>query len=100
MTPLNGNIFRVTGPLWGESIGNRRNSQWRGALVFSLICAWTNGWATRQDDGDLRRHRAQYYVTVMFQVYFMRTALYLLPYTMQGDNPTEYRHIELWHRMI
>ena len=20
------------------------NGQWRGALVFSLICAWTNGW--------------------------------------------------------
>ena len=31
MTPSNGNIFRVTGPLWGESTGQR------GALMFSLI---------------------------------------------------------------
>ena len=39
--------------------------QWRGALMFSLICAWTNGWANNQDAGDLRRHRAHYDVTVM-----------------------------------
>ena len=34
MTSLNGNIFRVTGPLWGESTGHHRDSphigQWRG----------------------------------------------------------------------
>ena len=28
--------------------------QWCGALMFSLICTWPNGW----DAGDLRRHRA------------------------------------------
>ena len=37
--------------------------QWRGALVFSLIWAWTNGWANTCDAGDLRRHRAYYDVT-------------------------------------
>ena len=26
--------------------------QWRGALMFSLICAWTNGWVKNQDAGD------------------------------------------------
>ena len=30
-----------------------------------LICAWTNGWANNQDDGDLRRHCAYYDITVM-----------------------------------
>ena len=40
-------------------------SQWRGALMFSLIYAWTNGWANNRDGGDLRRHRAHYDVTVM-----------------------------------
>ena len=35
--------------------------QWRGALVFSLICVWTNGWVNNKDAGDLRRCR----VTVM-----------------------------------
>ena len=39
--------------------------QWRGAFVFPLICAWTNGWASSRDAGDLRRHRAHYDVTVM-----------------------------------
>ena len=32
--------------------------QWRGTLMFSLICAWTNGWANNRYAGDLRRHRA------------------------------------------
>ena len=35
--------------LCGEFTGYRVNShhkgQWRGALMFSLICIWTNGWA-------------------------------------------------------
>ena len=35
------------------------------ALMFSLICVWTNGWANNPDAGDLRRHRTHYYVTVM-----------------------------------
>ena len=39
--------------------------QWRGALKFSLICAWTNGWVNNRHAGDLRRHRANYDVTVM-----------------------------------
>ena len=38
--------------------------QWREALMFSLICARTNGLANHQDAGDLRRHRAHYDVTV------------------------------------
>ena len=38
--------------------------QWRGALMFSLICAWLNGWVNYGDAGDLRRHRAHYDVVV------------------------------------
>ena len=34
--------------------------QWRGALMFSSICAWTTGRVNNRDAGDLRRHRAQY----------------------------------------
>ena len=40
-------------------------SQWCGALMFSLICAWINGWANTGDAGDLRRHRVHYDATVM-----------------------------------
>ena len=39
--------------------------QWRGALMFSLICAWMDGWVNNSEAGDLRRHRAFYDVTVM-----------------------------------
>ena len=35
-------------------VDSPHEGQWRGALVFSLICAWTNGWATNRDAGDLR----------------------------------------------
>ena len=69
MTSSNGNIFRVTGPLCGEFTGlrwiPRTEGQWRGALMFSLICAWINAWINNRRDGDLRRYRAHYDFTVM-----------------------------------
>ena len=65
MTSSNGNIFRVTGPLWGEFTGH----QWRGALIISLIYAWTNGWANHRDTGGLRRHRAHYDMPVNESTY-------------------------------
>ena len=39
--------------------------QRRGALVFSLICAWINGWVNNDKANDLRRHRAHYNVIVI-----------------------------------
>ena len=33
--------------------------------MFSLICAWPNGWVNNWDAGDLRRRRAYHNVTVM-----------------------------------
>ena len=32
--------------------------QTTGALMFSLICAWMNGWVNSREASDLRRHRA------------------------------------------
>ena len=32
--------------------------------MFSLICAWINGWVNKGEAGDLRRHRAHYDVTL------------------------------------
>ena len=40
--------------------------QWRGALKFSLICAWTNGWGNNWNAGDLKRHSVHYHATVMY----------------------------------
>ena len=39
--------------------------QWRGALMFSLICVWINGWVNNREAGDLRRHRGHCDVSVM-----------------------------------
>ena len=80
MTSSNGNTFRITGPLWGESTGptGDRNQwshwwpvdsphigQWRRALMFSLICASTNCWANNRNTCEWRCHNALYGVTVM-----------------------------------
>ena len=58
-------------PLWGESVDFPLKGQWRGALMISLICAWPTDWANNPDAGDLRRHRAQYDVTVIGNCKFM-----------------------------
>ena len=39
--------------------------QWRRALMFSLICSWTNSWVNNHEAGDLRGHQAHYDVSVM-----------------------------------
>ena len=47
------------------SVDSPHKCQWRGALMFSLVCTWTNGWANNQDAGSFKHHRAYYKVTVM-----------------------------------
>ena len=32
---------------------------------FPALCAWISGWINNREDGDLRRYRAHYDVTVM-----------------------------------
>ena len=52
MTSSNANIFRRP-RYWPFVRGIHRSlDQWRGALIFSLICTRTNGWAINQDVGD------------------------------------------------
>ena len=46
-------------------VNSAHKGQWRGALMFSFICAWTNGWVNNDEAGDLRRHRAHCDVIVM-----------------------------------
>ena len=45
-------------------VNSPHKDQWRGALMFSLICVWINGWVNNRDAGDLRRYRTLYNVTV------------------------------------
>ena len=46
-------------------VNSPHKGQWRGALLFSLICVWITGWVDNRDAGNLRRHRSHYEVTVM-----------------------------------
>ena len=46
-------------------VNSPHKGQWCGALVFSLICAWINGWVNNHEAGDLRRHRAHYDILVI-----------------------------------
>ena len=46
-------------------VNSPHKGQWRGALMFSLICVWINGWVNNRKAGDLRCYCAHYDVIVM-----------------------------------
>ena len=46
-------------------VNSPQKGQWRGALMFTLICTRINGWVNNREAGDLRRYRAHYDVIVM-----------------------------------
>ena len=39
-------------------VNSLHKGQRRGALMFSLICVWINGWENNHEAGDLRRYRS------------------------------------------
>ena len=49
-------------------VNSPHKGPWRGALKFSLICAWINDWVNNRGAGALRRHRAHYDVTVIITI--------------------------------
>ena len=49
-------------------VNSPHKGQWRGALMFSLICAWINGWVNNREASDLRCHRAHYDDSVMYLI--------------------------------
>ena len=46
-------------------VNSPHKGQWRGALMFSLICVRINDWVNNREAGDVRRHRGHYDVSVM-----------------------------------
>ena len=56
----------VRGIHWSP-VNSSHKGQRRGALMFSLICAWINGWVNNREAGDLRRQLAHYDVIVMLE---------------------------------
>ena len=57
----------VRGIHWSP-VNSPHKGQWRGDLMFALICTWINSWVNNREVGDLRRHCAHYDVTVMFEL--------------------------------
>ena len=47
-------------------VNSPHKGQWRGALMFSLISVWINGWVNNREAGELRRYHAHYDVIVMW----------------------------------
>ena len=47
-------------------VNSPHKGQWRGALMFSLICVWIKDWVNNREAGDFRRYRAHFDVIVMF----------------------------------
>ena len=55
-------------------VNSPHEGQWRGALMFTLICARINGWVNNREAGDLRRYRSHYDVIVMQRYMFKEIA--------------------------
>ena len=70
-------------------VNSSHKGQWRGALMFSLICDRINGWVNNRAAGDLRRHHAHYDVTVMMWLnpseFYIRTLTHCGLVTPLGD---------------
>ena len=62
--------------------------QWRGALMFALICVWINAWVNNRKAGDLRRYCAHYDVIVMG--YLSMPRLQFCEWCEQSINVSEY----------
>ena len=86
-------------------VNSRHKGQWRGALMFSLICVWINGWVNNREADDLRRYRAHYDVTVMIMVKctccLQILALTSGPFYQHGSTPIpawigNYMQYEMW----
>ena len=75
-------------------VNSPHKGQWCGALMFSLICVWLNGWVNNRDAGDLRRYRTHYDVSVMkrkrygviFRMWFFVRIIYIGLICERKDN--------------
>ena len=74
--------------VWGthrSPVNSPHKGQWRGALMFSLISVWINGWVNNREAGDLRRIRPHYDVTVMILICWRLNYLPTYLRTWTGD---------------
>ena len=76
-------------------VNSLHKGQWRGALMFSLICAWTNSWVNNREAGDLRRHHAHYDVIVMFDSQYD-----IILFTTSRNTTHQWRHYTMYSAWI
>ena len=63
-------------------VNSLHRGQWRGDLMFPLICALNkriNGWVNNREAGDSRRHRTHYDAIVMLSKLHLREVLITIP---------------------
>ena len=70
-------------------VNSPHKGQWRGALMFSLICDRINSWVNNREADDLRCHRAHYCAIVMY-VNYSEYRLYLFNHTSNSPG----RHVK------
>ena len=66
MTLSNGNFSALLALCEGSPVDSLYKGQWRGALIFSLICARTSCWSNNRNASDLRRRHTHNGVTVIY----------------------------------
>ena len=82
--------------VWGihrSPVNSPHKGQWRGALMFSLICTWIHDWVNNREASDLRRYRAHYDVSVMG----MKLAALQLHHSEFQHTEHGVKWIQSWH---
>ena len=70
-------------------VNSQHEGQWRGDLMYSLVCAWISRWVNNCEAGDLRRYRAHYDVIVMY----MELAEYIHTCCMRGKTALSHMYV-------
>ena len=66
-------------------VNSPHKDQWHGALMFSLVCVWTNGWTNPRDAGDLWRHLTHYGDNVMERKCSLKQCTYVYATSAHGN---------------
>ena len=90
--------------IYRSPVNSPNKGQWRGALMFLLVCAWTNGSANNRDASDLRRNRAHYDVTVMDRMFstdsgYRREVTFWTNWHVTYGNPILCTQPSLWPQL-
>ena len=78
-----------------STVNPPHKGQWRGALMFSLICVRINDWVNNREAGDLRCHCTHYDVIVMPT----KTLMHMLPglnHSMPSIKQHSVKYRNLW----